>query len=42
MRRIVTVTGGAPANPGNYKIRIGMTLKDLMVDAIGGFKVDPA
>ena len=41
MRRIVTVTGGAVKNPGNYKIRIGMTFKDL-VDAIGGFKEEPA
>lgn len=40
MRRVVTVSGGAVKNPGNYKIRIGMTLKDL-VDAIGGFKEDP-
>ena len=41
MRRVVTVTGGAPANPGNYQIRVGMTFKDLM-DQIGGFKVEPA
>ncbi len=41
MRRVVTVTGGAPANPGNYQIRIGMTFKDLM-EQIGGFKVAPA
>lgn len=41
MRRIVTVTGGAVKNPGNYKIRIGTTFRDL-VDAIGGFKEDPA
>ncbi len=39
MRRIVTVSGNAIKNPGNYKIRIGMTLRDL-VDAIGGFKED--
>ena len=36
MRRIVTVSGSGIKNPGNYKIRIGMTLRDL-VDAIGGF-----
>ena len=41
VRRIFTVTGGAAANPGNYEIRIGMTIKDLM-DQIGGFKADPA
>lgn len=40
MRRIVTVSGGAVAKPGNYKIRIGMTYKDL-VDAIGGFREEP-
>lgn len=40
MRRIVTVSGRAVANPGNYKIRIGMTFRDL-IDAIGGFKEDP-
>ncbi|MCQ4725511.1 electron transport complex subunit RsxC [Anaerotignum faecicola] len=41
MRRICTITGGAPANPGNYEIRIGMTFKDLM-EQIGGFKTEPA
>ncbi|MDD3570471.1 MAG: electron transport complex subunit RsxC [Lachnospiraceae bacterium] len=41
MRRVVTITGGAPANPGNYQIRIGMTFTDLL-EQIGGFKVDPA
>lgn len=39
MRRIVTVSGNGIKNPGNYKIRIGMTLRDL-VEAIGGFKED--
>ncbi len=39
MRRVMTVTGGAVKNPGNYKIRIGMTMRDI-VDAIGGFKED--
>ena len=37
MRRIVTLTGGGVKNPGNYKIRIGMTFRDI-VDAAGGFK----
>ena len=41
MRRVITVTGGAPANPGNYEIRIGMTFTDLM-EQIGGFKLEPA
>ncbi len=40
MRRVITVSGGAVANPGNYKVRIGMSYRDLM-DAIGGFKSDP-
>ncbi|MBS4960430.1 MAG: electron transport complex subunit RsxC [Clostridiales bacterium] len=40
VRRIVTVTGNAVKNPGNYEIRVGMTFKDL-VDAIGGFKEEP-
>ena len=40
VRRIFTVTGGAPANPGNYEIRIGMTMKDLM-EQTGGFKTEP-
>ena len=40
MRKVVTVSGGAPANPGNYQIRVGMTYRDL-VDQIGGFKVEP-
>ena len=39
MRRVMTVTGGAVKNPGNYKIRIGMTMRDI-VEAIGGFKED--
>ncbi len=37
MRRVVTFTGGAVKNPGNYKIRIGMTFTDI-VEAAGGFK----
>lgn len=39
MRRIVTISGDGIKNPGNYKIRIGMTLRDL-IDEIGGFKED--
>ena len=41
MRRIVTVSGKGIKNPGNYKIRIGMTLREL-VEEIGGFKEDDA
>ncbi|MDR3271107.1 MAG: electron transport complex subunit RsxC [Peptococcaceae bacterium] len=40
IRRIITVSGGAAANPGNYKVRIGMKYSDMM-EAIGGFKSDP-
>ncbi len=36
MRRIVTVSGKGIKTPATTKIRIGMTLRDL-VDAIGGF-----
>lgn len=39
MRKIVTVAGGAVRNPGNYKIRLGMTYADMM-EAIGGFVGD--
>ena len=41
MRRVITVSGGAVAKPGNYKVRLGMTFRDL-IDAIGGFKAEPA
>lgn len=40
MRKIVTVAGGAAANPGNYKIRLGMRYSDMM-KAIGGFTSEP-
>ncbi|MDR1530733.1 MAG: electron transport complex subunit RsxC [Clostridiales bacterium] len=40
MRRVVTVTGGAVKRPGNYKVRLGMTYRDLM-DAIDGFAEEP-
>lgn len=39
MRRVVTISGSGIKNPGNYKIRLGMTLRDL-VDAVGGFHED--
>ncbi len=41
MRRIVTITGDAVANPGNYQIRIGMNIKEF-IEAVGGFKEEPA
>jgi len=40
MRKVVTLTGGALKNPGNYKVRIGTKLNDL-VELAGGFKSNP-
>jgi len=40
MRKVVTLTGGALRNPGNYKARIGTKLNDL-VEMAGGFKANP-
>lgn len=40
MRRIVTVTGDAVANPQNYHVKIGTNFQEL-VDAAGGFKNEP-
>ena len=41
MERVITVSGGAAKNPGNYQMKIGMKISDLM-EAIGGFKEEPA
>ena len=41
MDRVITVSGGAAKNPGNYQMKIGMKISDL-IDAIGGFKEEPA
>ncbi|MCL2440131.1 MAG: electron transport complex subunit RsxC [Treponema sp.] len=41
MRKVVTLTGGAIRNPGNYKMRIGTLLSDL-VEMTGGYKYNPA
>jgi len=41
MRKVVTITGNAIANPGNYKVRIGTKINDLAQIA-GGFKSNPA
>lgn len=41
VERVVTISGGAVKNPGNYKVRIGTKLSDLL-DAIGGLKEEPA
>lgn len=40
MRRIVTVAGSAIKNPGNFKVRIGTPLREL-VEAAGGFVEEP-
>lgn len=41
MRRIVTLSGDAVKNPGNYQVRLGMSFKDF-IEATGGFKEDPS
>jgi electron transport complex protein RnfC len=41
MRKVVTLTGAAMHNPGNYKARIGTKLSDL-VEMAGGLKFSPA
>lgn len=40
MRRIVTVTGDAVANPQNYNVKIGTNFQEL-VEAAGGCKTEP-
>ena len=40
MRRIVTLSGDAPAKPGNYQERIGMMFNDF-INMVGGFKKEP-
>lgn len=40
MRRIVTVTGDAVANPQNFNVKIGTSFREL-VEAAGGFKGEP-
>ncbi len=41
MRRIVTLSGGAVKNPGNYQVRLGMSFREL-IDMTGGFVEEPA
>ena len=41
MRKIVTLTGGAIKNPGNYEVCIGAKLSNL-VEMAGGLENDPA
>lgn len=40
LRRIFTVSGDAVASPGNYEVRIGTSLREI-VEAAGGFKTEP-
>ncbi|MCD8082109.1 MAG: electron transport complex subunit RsxC [Clostridiales bacterium] len=40
MRRVVTVTGDAVAEPQNFHVKIGTNFQEL-VDAAGGFKTEP-
>ena len=41
MERIVTLTGDAVKEPGNYRVRIGTSYKELLEEA-GGFTTEPA
>ena len=41
MRKVVTFAGGAVKNPGNYKIRLGTSIDEIVED-IGGLKVEPS
>ncbi len=40
MRRIVTLSGDAVKNPGNYQVRIGMSFREL-IEMTGGFSEEP-
>jgi electron transport complex protein RnfC len=40
MHKVVTLTGGAIKNPGNYQVRLGTKLCDL-VETVGGFICNP-
>lgn len=40
IERIVTVTGDAVADPGNFRVRIGTSYQDVL-EAAGGFKIRP-
>jgi electron transport complex protein RnfC len=40
IRRIITVTGDAVANPQNYNVRTGTSYSELL-EASGGFKTEP-
>lgn len=40
MRKVITLSGGAIKNPGNYKVRLGMSLAEL-IEAVGGLNCEP-
>ncbi len=40
IRKIITVTGDAIANPQNFSVRLGTNYQELL-EAAGGFKADP-
>lgn len=40
MRRVVTFTGDAVKNPGNYQVRIGMNMNEF-IEQVGGFTEEP-
>ncbi len=41
MRKVVTLSGDCFVKPGNYKVRLGMSLTEL-IEATGGLKEQPA
>ena len=40
LRKIITVTGDAVANPQNFQVRLGTSYNRLL-EAAGGFKTEP-
>ena len=40
MRKIITVTGDAVADPRNFSVKLGTNYQELL-DAAGGFKTEP-
>ena len=40
MRKIITVTGDAIANPKNFNVKLGTCYQEL-IDAAGGFRTEP-
>lgn len=40
VRKIITVTGDAVANPGNYSVSLGTNYTELL-EAAGGYKIEP-